>query len=144
MTDTFTLDDVIAALNRMVAADPITLRAMIEERLVCNTALRDDPDCQVVQDEDGQNSVGLLGILNGLFPSFTDGPRAGWGRIAARYDTVCGTCGSPQPDGVGEGDPCTNCSGIVVLGPLLGFQLTKNETQPQAEQGWDADGAPVD
>lgn len=67
-------DRIIEVMNRALAADPDAVNALIECRVPCNDALRDDPEIQVLV-EDGKASVGLLGILSGL--TGTLGPEAG-------------------------------------------------------------------
>lgn len=72
----------IDVLNRIHAADPSVLPALIAQRVPCNDAVANDPSVQVMQAEDGTLSVGLLGIVNGLFGV----DAAGSGFIAAEYD----------------------------------------------------------
>jgi hypothetical protein len=67
-------------LNELVETDPEAMRNLVETRVPCNQALADHPTVQV-RSEEGQCSVGLLGILNGLLGTDTDG----WGFICAVY-----------------------------------------------------------
>jgi hypothetical protein len=45
--------------------------------------LRDHPTIQVTDLGEGVTEVGFLGLLNGIVGVFSDGPREGWGLIAA-------------------------------------------------------------
>ena len=65
MTDP--IDRAIEVLNRVHQADPTVLPALIEYRVPCNDAVADDPTVQVRGGYDSPVTVGLLGIINGLF-----------------------------------------------------------------------------
>jgi len=80
-----TIDEVIQFLNEVTEIDRSAMTALLETRVPCNQALADHPTVQV-QASNGQNSVGFLGILNGLFGVFDDEPNKGWGGITAVYD----------------------------------------------------------
>lgn len=125
--ESVTVGDVVEVLNRATKEDAGAIRALIENRVPCNKNLSDDPTIQV-----SDNSVGLLGIINGIFGINDEG----WGTIAAEFAVVCEKCGSVGPDGsvIGEicacsiskhlgqiDDPCI-CGGKLVLGDLLGFR----------------------
>lgn len=75
----------IEVLNRIHAADPSVLPALIAHRVPCNRAVADDPTVQVgkIDGTDDEWEVGLLGIVNGLYG--VQGPK-GVGFIAAHYD----------------------------------------------------------
>lgn len=60
------IDQVLAVLNSMAEADIDAAHAVVGQRVGCNEALADHPTIQV-HVEDEQASVGLLGLLNGLF-----------------------------------------------------------------------------
>lgn len=74
-------DEAIAVLNRIHAADPSVLPALIAHRVPCNETVADDPTVQVGKQGDGWE-VGLLGIVNGFFGV----DERTWGFIAAVYD----------------------------------------------------------
>lgn len=80
-----TLDDVVATLNRLLAADPHAARALVDYRTPCNEELSDDPTIQV-GDWDGELKVGMLGVLNGLFPTND----LGYGVLCAEFDHKSG------------------------------------------------------
>jgi hypothetical protein len=75
------IDDAIEALNSMLEADPAAMLALVGSRVPCNEALAEHPTCQV-SDEDGALSVGLLGVLNGIYGKDS----AGWGYIVAELN----------------------------------------------------------
>lgn len=75
------IERAIEVLNRVHAADPSVLPALIAHRVPCNESVADDPTVQVGVVDDGFE-VGLLGIVNGLFG--TDDRTIGW--LAAFYD----------------------------------------------------------
>lgn len=72
----------VAALNAMLAESPDALTALCEYRVPCASQLGSGTSCQTVYD-DGQEKVGLLGILNGIFGAVVP---EGRGYIAAEYD----------------------------------------------------------
>ena len=61
-----TIDDAIAYLNELIELDRPAMAALIANRVPCNKALADHPTAQVGQ-RHGGFSIGMLGILNGLF-----------------------------------------------------------------------------
>lgn len=73
-------------LNSLVEADPDAITALCETRVSCTEELADHPVCQIASTEDGRPSVGMLGVLNGLFGAIPSGDKAGWGFITAAYD----------------------------------------------------------
>lgn len=77
------VDEMIAFLNGLLAIDRDFIEAIVAKRFPCNAAMADHPTVQVVSD--GPFRAGLLGILNGYFGAYDDGPRAGWGPITAVY-----------------------------------------------------------
>lgn len=83
------VNEAIAVLNRIHAADPTVLPALMSYRVRCNEAVADDPSVQVkvvpadqLGKEDGYFEVGLLGIINGIFG--VDARSVGF--IGAYYD----------------------------------------------------------
>ena len=76
------IDNAIEVLNRVHAADPTILPALIQHRVPCNEAVCDDPTVQVGL-HDGEWKVGLLGIVNGLF-GVVEAGGSGW--ICADFD----------------------------------------------------------
>lgn len=76
-----TVDDALEVLNRINWADPTVLPFLVNCRVPCNEAVREDPTVQVGK-HDGEWKVGLLGIINGLFGINEHGS----GFICAVYD----------------------------------------------------------
>ena len=74
-------DHAIDVLNLILKADPAAAHALVEQRVPCNKALGDHPSVQVAQ-KDESLTVGLLGVLNGIFRADEDG----WGTICAVFE----------------------------------------------------------
>jgi hypothetical protein len=78
-----TFQHALDLLNEVVLLDPVAAHALIEHRVPCNDGLAQHPTVQVAQgEEQGTCVVGLLGILNGLFGTDSEG----WGILAAVFD----------------------------------------------------------
>ena len=90
--DSVTVDHVLEVLNRMLEADPVATRELVLTHISCNEDLRDDPTIQVrtysIQEDDPAHSVGILGVLNGIF-GIDEG---GWGPFTANIKIVCTVC----------------------------------------------------
>lgn len=81
-----TPEEAIEVLNRIHKADPGVLTALCRFRTPCNSEVADDPTVQVkvVKEWGGEYCVvGLLGIINGIFGTQSDGK----GYIGAYYGT---------------------------------------------------------
>ena len=84
-------DDLIEFLNSLVKLDPVAIGKLVEARVPCNEELAQHPTVQVSGHGEGEYSsipegeyrVGILGILNGYAGTIEEGPRKGWGSIAA-------------------------------------------------------------
>jgi len=69
----------------MFKADHEAIEKLVEMRVPCNDALVNDPACQTTFHENevgAQPVVGLLGVLNGVFGTRSNG----WGWIGANFD----------------------------------------------------------
>lgn len=85
--DKLTVEEAIAFLNELVAIDPKAMELLIEMRAPCNQTMLEHPTVQVTDyHEDGVPRVGILGLLNGLFGTYDEGPKEGWGPIAAYWE----------------------------------------------------------
>lgn len=77
-----TIDQFIDKLNEILNVDAEAMSNLVKNRVECNETLAHYPDVQC-----GMNNkkfeIGMLGLFNGFFGSFDDGPRKGWGSIAA-------------------------------------------------------------
>ena len=74
-------------LNELVKTDSEALSKLIEVRVKCNDALADHPTVQVMGRKDKPPVVGLLGLLNGYFGTYDDGPKKGWGGLLGIMNT---------------------------------------------------------
>lgn len=61
------IDNAVEVLNRLHKADPFVMQNLIFMRVPCNEAVAKDPTIQVGVDHKGAATVGILGIINGLF-----------------------------------------------------------------------------
>jgi hypothetical protein len=74
--------EAIRVLNEALERDPVAVSRLIAYRVPCNIQLADHPSIQVGGSNappDPAHEVGILGIINGLFGTRTDG----WGFITA-------------------------------------------------------------
>lgn len=75
------LDQTIEYLNKLLELDRPAIAALLANRVPCNEALANHPSVQVNAQHGGYN-VGMFGILNGLFGTFSDG----WGKMMYIFD----------------------------------------------------------
>ena len=73
-----TIDETIDYLNSLVEADPLAVRAVLCVRIPCNEALADHPSCIIGGGWPQGYTVGVMGIINGIFGVNEDG----YGKIA--------------------------------------------------------------
>lgn len=73
--------DVVQMLNEAMKTDPEAMTRLVESRVSCTLPLADHPTIQVRSDDKGY-SVGMLGVLNGIFGVDSTGS----GAIAAEFD----------------------------------------------------------
>ena len=86
-------DEILRRLNEMIA-DPIIRKdigRLIETRVPCSKSAFDHPTLQVGSSDDPEFNlpayqISTLGFLNGIVGSFLEGPKKGWGHIAACFD----------------------------------------------------------
>lgn len=81
-----TIARAIELLNELIALDEDAVTALFENRVPCNEALADHPTVQIVVNAENKYTVGLLGIINGMFG--VDG--RGIGQIGAAYSDETG------------------------------------------------------
>ncbi len=129
---------IVEYLEELVQRDPATMRRLLEARIECGPAISNDPRLGKFVVEAGEDLgngqkaetdvIGLLGILNGLFPVANNGQ----GPIAFRVRTVgpfagavyrveltkcyrgCGTCDRELPDHE-ELEGCAGCGVFACL-----------------------------
>lgn len=87
MGDDELADELIRRLNDLIAEPDVRdfVEALINRRVPVTQKVAEHPTIQV-GDRYGTTSAGLLGLLNGIVGSIPDGPRKGWGLIAAIFD----------------------------------------------------------
>lgn len=76
------IEDVIEFLNGLIEADRDAAHNLVEKRVACTEELIKHPTVQVRQPKGEKPTVGLLGVLNGIFGIDEDG----WGPIVAYFD----------------------------------------------------------
>ncbi len=83
-----TIEQAINLLNQALHADSDAITKLVASKVECNDVLGDHPTIQCGQKDspDGPVTVGLLGILNGIFGIRSDG----YGHISAIVDQVSG------------------------------------------------------
>ena len=94
LKQTVTIDEVVEYLNSVQEADPLAMRALLCQFVPCNETLADHPTTQVRSGWPEGYTVGLLGIINGIFGVDDDG----WGAIASCIDTEKGLVGFVRVD----------------------------------------------
>ncbi len=72
--------DVVAVLNRALAEDRDAITHMFNDYTICNAQLAADATIQCSQNGQ-QFRIRPLGVINGLFGLFDDGPKKGYGPI---------------------------------------------------------------
>lgn len=79
--------DLVDFLNHLVRVDAPAMQALMEARVPCSTRLGEHPTVQVAPTRSGPEGLvfGVLGLINGYCGTIGDGPKAGWGPIAAHY-----------------------------------------------------------
>ncbi len=81
LKETISIDQTIEVLNEIIRLDPEAISKLVSVRVKCNTEIANHPTVQVAK-IDNDFTVGLLGVINGLFGIDNDG----WGAIAAELD----------------------------------------------------------
>lgn len=81
INESVTIEQVLKLLNELVKLDPDCVAFLVEGRVSCNEAIANHPTVQV-SDYAGSPSVGLLGILNGIFGI----DEKGYGPISAYFE----------------------------------------------------------
>jgi len=76
------IEEVVEFLNSLIELDPDAVKALFAVRVNCNEKIADHPSVQVAVFNEGFFSMGVTGILNGLFGV----DKHGWGHITAVYD----------------------------------------------------------
>jgi hypothetical protein len=92
--------DMVDLLNEALGIDHRAVSLVVKYRVYCNRALLEHPTIQVAEfpadfsnthyPVEARNEVGFLGILNGAFGIFEEGPNQGSGPIACEIDEDTG------------------------------------------------------
>lgn len=82
-------ESMIEFLNELIELDRPAIAVLIANRVPCNEALANHPTVQVGAQHGGYH-VGLLGVLNGYMGTYDEGPRKGFGAIAAVFEDGAG------------------------------------------------------
>jgi len=91
--NSITLDEFIKELTAIAEVDPVAMGKLALSRVPCNKQLADHPSVQVHSGAgDSVYSVGMLGIINGIFGMYDDGPKKNWGAVASVIDTEDKSC----------------------------------------------------
>lgn len=97
MNDADLADEVITRLNKLIENPEVRedIGQLIETRVTCGQATLDHPTIQATELDTSKHTVrgtprpglvGFLGVLNGLVGAMPDGPKKGWGYVAAVFD----------------------------------------------------------
>ena len=80
-------------LDSLAKIDPVAMGQLVSHRVPCTPWMAEHPTVQVgvlsqhskvaPNSNETEHEVGMLGILNGMFGVYDDGPRKGWGPITA-------------------------------------------------------------
>lgn len=76
------LEFAVEVLNQALESDPKAISTMMTQRFDCNRALTEHPTIQVSEKE-GRRTIGVMGLINGLFGVDKDG----YGFIAGIWET---------------------------------------------------------
>lgn len=66
------LEFAVEVLNQALERDPKAISTMMTQRFNCNRALAEHPTIQVSEKE-GSHTIGIMGLINGLFGVDKDG-----------------------------------------------------------------------
>jgi hypothetical protein len=79
--------EIVDLLNNALLTDPVAIRALFSYKVPCNETMADHPSivCSDLSETDDRAALGVLGLLNGLFP-----PRPDNQVVAAQYADYTG------------------------------------------------------
>jgi hypothetical protein len=79
--------DVVNFLNEIIKTDSKAVSGLFRIKYPCNDELANHPTVQTSFDEDTKDyQVAMLGIINGMFGVFKNGPKKNWGPIYREVD----------------------------------------------------------
>ena len=76
--------DVCNLLNELLKLDYDCVESLINFHSKCNLSIADLPNVMVREDDNGEFSLGIIGLLNGLFEL----DEKGFGKICYEFDDV--------------------------------------------------------
>jgi hypothetical protein len=76
---------VVDFLNQVLVLDRAGISELFSKRVECSEQLAAHPTVQV-SSKDGKDTVGMLGLINGMFGVFDDGTKKNWGPIYCEVD----------------------------------------------------------
>lgn len=80
-------DQFVAFMNEIYKLDPEWAAAICNFRPPCNESIAQHKTIQAGISEDHKHyEAGFLGLMNGFFGTYDDGPRARYGAFAATYE----------------------------------------------------------
>jgi hypothetical protein len=110
-----TVDDALAVLQQIFEMDPEAIAKMLAVRVPCNERLAGHSTVQVSEDAPGQFTVGVMGLLNGIFGVRTN--MAGYLAYILEQDgRVSGFC---RTDHIGHSSG--NTLALAICRALLGI-----------------------
>lgn len=114
--ESVTIDHVIEVLNEALLIDPEAIQSLLAIRVPCNQKLADHPTIQVME-RNGKYTVGVLGLLNGIFGADENG----CGYLAGEFEVICPNGHEVEDIMNTIWDHCTMCGEQLELGKLLKF-----------------------
>ncbi|MGW8178297.1 MAG: hypothetical protein ACWGQW_05960 [bacterium] len=127
------VDRIVKIVNLAIEADPSAMRALFENRVPCNQRLADDPEIQVMKENDDVGyTIGMLGLLSGIAGTRTYKGQENFSKIWAVYNVDCPIHGTNEEEHgfvVGDTCPVEGCEEKLVLGDLLRIERVPAETE---------------
>lgn len=112
------IEDALEVLNRMLETDISATNLLVASRVPCSVRLACDESIQVGIHTMHDATVGMLGVINGLFGTDAEGN----GAIVAEYEVVCADDHDHKlNEGQGLLDACPVCGAEIEFGSILKF-----------------------
>lgn len=127
------VDRICKIVNIAIESDPSAMRALFENRVPCNQRLAEDPEIQVIKENDDVGyTIGVLGLLSGIAGTRTYKDQENFSKIWAVYNVDCPIHGTNEEKNdlvVGDTCPVEGCEEELVLGELLRIERVPEETE---------------
>ena len=125
---------ILEVVNQAIQDDPAAMKALFENRVLCNNKLGNHPTIQVIEGPE-YYMIGVLGLLAGIAGTCEYKGNPHFSKIRAIYNVDCPVHGSTEemdidrheddPDLVcGDDCPINGCEEKLVLGDLLRIEET--------------------